>query len=162
MQLSMELPVGACGANVDGHLPTTIGLQSATLLHPVKASPPSGLATTLPQPLLQSIKMPPPIITCVSLVTAGQTTIPSQLPGMIPSSFVLPTLSHHMEIPTLSLSSQGGRIITSVWTPQTVSYSARPIGQTPETNSILINSILMRTAPLVSLAESPVAPYQLC
>ena len=131
IQLSTELPVGACGTNVDGHLPTTISLQSATLLHPVKASPPSGLATTLSQPLLQSIKMPPPITTCVSLVTAGQTTIPSQLPGMVPSSFVLPTLSHHTEIPTVFLSSQGGRTVTSVWTP------ARPIGQTPETNPIL-------------------------
>ena len=72
---------------------------------------------------------------------------------MAPSSFVLPTLSHHTEIPTVSLSSQGGRTVTSAWTPQTVSYSARPMGQTPE-----INPILMRTAPLASLAEPPVAP----
>ena len=71
IQLSTELPVGACGTNVDGHLPTTIGLQSATLLHPVKVPPPSGLAPTLSQSLLQSIRMPPPITTCVSLVTAG-------------------------------------------------------------------------------------------
>ena len=125
----------------------------ATLLHPVKVPPPSRLAPTLSLPLLQSIKMPPPITTCVSLVTAGQTTIPSQLPGMVPSSFVLPTLSHHTEVPTVSLSSQGGRTVASVWTPQTVSYSARSMGQTPETNPIL-----MRTAPLVSLAEPPVAP----
>ena len=152
IQLSTELPVGARGTNVDGHLPTTVGLQSATLLHPIKVPPSSGLAPTLSQPLLQSIKMPPPITTCVLLVTAGQTTIPSQLPGMVPSSFVLPT-SHHTEIPTVSLSSQGGRTVTSVWTPQTVSYSARPMEQTPETNPML-----MRTAPLVSLAEPPVAP----
>ena len=77
----------------------------------------------------------------------------SQLPEVVPSSFVLPTLSHHTEIPTVSLSSQGGRTVTSVWTPQTVSYSARPMVQTPETNPIQ-----MRTAPLVSLAEPPVAP----
>ena len=152
IQRSTEWPGGARGTNVVGHLPTTIGLLSATLLHPVKVPPPSGQTTTLSQPLLQSIKMPPPITTCVSLVTAGQITIPSQLPGMVPSSFVLPT-SHHMEIPTVSLSSQGGRTVTSVWTPQTVSHSARPMVQTPETNPIL-----MRTAPLVSLAEPPVAP----
>ena len=152
IQLSTELLVGARGTNVDGHLPTTIGLHSATLLHPVKLPPPSGQATILLQPLLQSIKMPPPITKYVSLVTAGQ-TIPSQLPGMVPSSFVLPTLSYHTEIPTVSLSSQGGRTVTSVWTPQTVSYPARPMGQTLETYPIL-----MRTAPLVSLAEPPVAP----
>ena len=93
VQLSTELPVGTCGINVDGHISTTTGLQSATLLHPVKASPSSGVGTTLSQ---------------------------------VTSTFVLPTLSHHTEIPTVSLSSQGGRTVTSVWTPQAVSYSAYP------------------------------------
>ena len=75
IHLSTELSVGACGTNVDRHLPTTIGLQSATLLHPAKTTPPSRLATTLLQPLLQSIKMPPPMFVSLHVyhwyVTAG-------------------------------------------------------------------------------------------
>ena len=159
IQRSTELPVGARGTNVDGHLTTTIGLQSATLLHPIKASPPigqTGLAPTLLQPLLQSIKMPPPITTCVSLVTAGQTKIPSQLPGMVPSSLILCYLLCHIILRYLLYPCpvrEGGLSLVYIWTPQTVSYSARPMGQTPQTNPIL-----MRTAPLVSLAEPPVAP----
>ena len=78
VQLLTELPVGTQGTNVDGHLPTTIGLQSAMLSHLVKASP-SNVSHSLRQP----IKVPPPITTCVSLATTGQTTIPSQLPGMV-------------------------------------------------------------------------------
>ena len=120
VQLSTGLPVGTRGTIVDGYLPTTIGLQSATLLHPVKASPSSGTSTTLSQ------------VTC---------------------SFVLLTLSHHTKIPTVSLSSQGGRMLTSVWTPQTVPYSARPMVQVSETNPTVT-----KTVPLFPIAEPPVAP----
>ena len=76
-QLSMELPDVAHSANVDGPSPTTIGLQRANLLQPVKVSLSSGLGRILSQPLL------PPIITCVTLATAGQTKVLSQLLGKI-------------------------------------------------------------------------------
>ena len=71
----------------------------------------------------------------------------------VTSSFVLPTLSHHTEIPTVSLSSQGRRTVTSEWTPQAVSYSAHPMIQIPKTNPTVT-----RTVPLLPLAEQPVAP----
>ena len=59
IQFPTELPVGMCGVNVDRFLSITIGLQSAVLLCPVKASISSGLDTTLSRPLLQSIEMSP-------------------------------------------------------------------------------------------------------
>ena len=146
----------------------SIGMSGANIGEPLSATTnPQGAA------LSQSITAFPVVTSCPTLATtplSRQATTSLQLPGMlggqslsqilrepresaqVTTPFVLPTVSCHAGIPSMSLTDQVGTV-TSVWTPQTVSYSARPVLQNNPSGT---NPTVVRVAPPVPLTEPPV------
>ena len=146
---------GAYGTSVED---PTIGSQRTVSFQPIKASlvvtSCVTLPTTLPREQTETLSQLPGITREQSLPQLFRQT---RDPVQVTTSFVLPTVSHHTGIPSMSLPDQRRGTVTSSWTPQTVSYSAYPVLQT---DSLGFNPSVMRgVVPPAPLTE-PLVHWQ--
>ena len=148
LQPLMGQSTGAYGTNV---VAPTIGSQRTVSFQPIKTSPVVTscvtLPTTLPREQTATTSQLPGIIRGQSLPQLFRET---RDPVQVTTSFVLPTVSHHTGIPSMSLPDQRRGTVTSSWTPQTVSYSAYPVVQT---DLLGFNPSVMRGVPPAPLTE---------
>ena len=125
LQPLMAESTGAYGDSVDA---PTIGSQRTVSFQPIRTYPVVTscvtLPTTLPREQTATSSQLPGIIRGQSLPQLFRET---RDPVQVATSFVLPTVSHHTGIPSMSRPDQRRGTVTSCWTPQTESYSANPV-----------------------------------